>query len=335
MEPDNINKAHNIDEEAGLATLRVRKRELTRLFNKGSCRSIDILKADFGHWPPRDLEIEEPQQTRLRIKSKFNMLALLGAHKRAVTHFLDHNERAKILKTRIPRWRIWLLEMEIAFKNTVNTMRRHDTIGFVIPNNTRREIFMVDGRVNEDLHDTLAHEHIHILQGDRFMAGQPSAFDEQNVREVFGTVGDIDADRKKTLEYHAKECEIQARLHLLFVQIYHFTRHMPRDLTEFKLQMIACSIIPPQDMDFQALRQGFLTAEEKDRMPLFPVLDDEIAGPLLDTSRTLRKLRRDYVPPDKRARFDNYVLPAIYADLVGLYGDRKLAARLRAELPAP
>lgn len=334
------NQEDNVTLALDTAPLRARRARLKMLFNKGAGNSREILSADFGHWPPRGLRVTDTPQGPVRIYSAFNPVAVIRADVRSARISIardQDDENAQDLQA-LPAWRLnWLLYRSAATDFIRNAVKRGDgaSAGFIFSFNSAREIFMRSFNFKDDGENTLAHEHIHILQGDRHREGKDSAFDNRLVKGLFRDIGNIKKEDRDLAEYLMDESEIQVRLHVILATAYQFTQALPENATALRCLLYACGMFDLNKKQEQEMEAQFEKEAAAGRPVFIHDPEDPAFAPLDEVVSELDFLHAKVVRPRKKAHFSHYVLPALYAGLMDLYGAPEKAQELRAALPAP
>lgn len=268
-----------------------------QLLMKGHATVMEILISSFGEWPPKGLEINPA---------------------------LKHDQKVE-LKAIVPT-------------------RYHPTQGSaagVYGDERKIRIFRHRGVTIADINSTLGHEGVHVLQGDNAHRKKRSFIDqiiydwfkpvEQPVSNIImqeltgqkeihlsahfneaAKVSDV-----KYLDYISKGIEVQARIHQIMMEGYPRWGKMPANSDEFYAAMKNAGIkLPPEiekhlaELPANSSARGFLACA----MGKCPKVSDiqQINDSLSDAGKNI---------------FWNKTMPALYADLIEMYGDMKGAKR--------
>lgn len=316
-----------------------RQQRRAEIIARGEADSLEILTADFGHWPPRGLRISRPPQGRVSIRSAYN----IAAHVRDYTGPVAQAP-ASVLAQRAAVWALApVLLLIVVFSNAV---------GFIRKDGRNRTLFMKHirtGKLANTPENTLAHEHIHILQNDRMLRKEPSAFDGEHVKGLYTPNEKLDDKDKKKLAYYGEETEIQARMHCVLTYIYQKTQTMPVTRADLLDVLWYSDMLPMpllgKTLNGQPLIDFIVNDPElnewknaRDRM-----LAQGIKGQLIDAQAPdamvtykdigeIGSVYRKLVPGSLKARFRWQALPLIYADLLEIYGDIDTAEAIRDEV---
>ncbi|MBU0860106.1 MAG: hypothetical protein KJ667_09215, partial [Alphaproteobacteria bacterium] len=320
------------------ACLSARRTRLRTVFNRGACTSLDLLTADFGHWPPQGLTVDKPPVQPLRIRSLFNIAAATRSEAASILHEMEHDEEARKAMTAVPGWIAKTILYVSALRSALRPALQRGvgaSAAYVITSNPQREIFMRGFNFRPDGENTLSHEHIHVLQNDRLLAGKPCAFDNFHTEDLYRDDNEIDPAILDDLIYMSDESEIQVRLHIILATAYQFTQTLPQTRPELQCLLFCCGVLEMNEADEKRMSR-LIAKMDRAGKPLFiPNLESRAFDPIVEAAEEIGILRDEYIRVDKQDHFKNVTLPAIYADLIDLYGDTKLAAKLRRGLPAP
>lgn len=193
--------------------------DIIAMYAKGSANSLDLLKTDFGHWPPNGLDIVNAPNIDIQFKSVFSTKYGL--------------ERLK------PSWFNLLVSLNLLKSYPVSAvayiavsafLRGIELGGFVDVHKNPERIHLNDmyrlfgffrgGR--RFLSHIISHEFKHVVQArDDLESLSSSLEDRRNIRDM------RIANATKMERYLLNECELQARLHTVIVGLYHQHEMMP------------------------------------------------------------------------------------------------------------
>lgn len=289
--------------------LRARAERLYRLMMRGHATSAEILEADFGTKNPRGLDVEYPD--------------------------LD-NEMVPM--TEDPEFKKWdeqkqqdELKKFLGFYNEGEVFYLHP------------DFYDLETDPSYRLYGTsqvLPHEHIHRLQQDDFEAGFSflpvnmqnydlfSPIEEKGIKgkikRLYQKFNQAAADKKmerKSLsrisDYLSKEDEIQARMHEVIATGYALWMRMPRTKIQLWAALHNMGLDTPKHI--RKILHG--TDEGKEALKMFHVTRP-MRPYLRETTKQLNAVYDYATLPERRALLWDEAYPALYGNLLELYGDK-------------
>lgn len=289
--------------------------EMIGMYAKGEANSLDILRTDFGHWPPNGLDIVRPPDFDIKFKSIFGTFAGLSRFFPSLTSaFLT----AQLSKSS---------PISAAIFFAIATAARVMALGGFVKKK-EPTIFLNDGyRLlgrfqggRRYLSHIISHEFKHVLQGRDSIESLSSSIngDRKDIASM------LEEDVSEHKKYLAEECEIQARLHTVIVGAYHQFERMPTNYEELIAALHSQGVKIPDI----ALRHARSTLQGRQAFSFY-VKDDELHDRYADKSAigdlnsVLEAVRQEH-----QKQFSAEILPFIYGDLLELYGDRYGAKRM-------
>lgn len=293
-----------------------RYHDMIALYARGHANSAEILKTDFGHWPPNNLDIVRTPDIDVEFRS--SLATKYG------------------LKSVIPKWyeSAFLLNIFMgsplkaaAYYSGLTTLKLLSLGGFVSPeakpttvhaNDAYRLLGGFQGGRRYFSH-ILAHEFKHVVQVRDSQESLSSSLDDRT---------EIAAMLKKPVwghtKYLAEECEMQARLHTIMVGAYHQFEAMPTTKSELLVCLASQKIDVPEDVlekiraseGGEAIFEKFAHDEK-----LYDRYADKSA--VSDINSVVKKVKVEFID-----KFWGKTFPYIYGDLLELYGDSQGLKRM-------
>ncbi len=249
--------------------------EIKALVQQGRAESLSLLEADFGHWPPHDLNIVRPPDRVTEFKTYTAPFSLTSA-------YVDNSEAAN---------RVYI--------------------------NRAGSLSALFNRASSGFADTVAHEHIHILQKNMMRAGISDAFGrnrKHDLKDVFKPfIGSM-------AKYLCEEDETQVRLHQIVAHHYRAFGQLPLNPHELfaLLKVEGVKIDSPlvdsmlADTDGIKARYKFSNSSYRGR-----------PGIIREMSSIFWCAKNE-----KRDDYCKNVFTALYGHLLELYGDQEGSRRV-------
>lgn len=281
--------------------------EIIAMYAKGSANSLDLLKADFGHWPPNGLDIVNAPDIDVTFKSVFSTSTGL---KRLIPSWANLLVCAHLLKS-YPVSGVAFMAITAAIRGIelggfVNVSSKPTTIHL---NDMYRAFgFFQGGR--RFLSHIISHEFKHVLQARDSQDSLSSALEDR-----LGIPNFLKEATGKHNKYLADEAEIQARLHTVIVGVYHQHEALPLS----KRDLIAALAAQGLDIPLEIIGK-YVPVEASVKWAKNENLHDRYAdkSAIDDLNKVLSSIKED-----KLLKFVSKTLPFIYGDLLELYGDRQ------------
>lgn len=282
-----------------------RKRMANQLLMRGWATMDQLLEASFGEWPPRGLDIVHDNPQRVNLTS-------------SLTEFRPKTSPLEMLRD-------YLMVGGYA--------RIHGDRKIFI----NRLMYPLGGFTS-----TLGHEAAHILQGDHYWRaddimgkdGQQAYYPRQNtnceiiidnsisghfqtgaLRRIFNAVADMTGFG---IAYYQRGVEIQARLHEALMQGYPKWQRMPQNHMEFYYAM--------HSLGFE------LTPDIRTAMDAHPQ-KEQMKTLFMDAHNPLQIMRHSFVADIAKVEANlsakgrenlwDMGMPALYCDLIEMYGDKQ------------
>ena len=276
--------------------------KLIEFYDRGKANATEYLEADFGQFPPNNLNIVNPPDFDVTFKSMFKTVP-------GVLRTLPSFTSLVIFANTFKPFPI----MSTLFLLGTTALKTLSLGGFVMKDkptvhlNHMYRWFAQSQSGRRYLSHVLSHEFQHVVQQRDLQESLSSSFDGDRL----GIAGLLKDDASKYQKYLADEAEIQARLHTVVVGAYHQFERMPTNHFEL-MSMLATQGIAtfPTMMGLGAGR-----AYKKDT-ELFDRYADKSA---IDGLKDVIKA----IDPKHKSDFFNRVLPFVYGDLIELYGDQQ------------
>jgi hypothetical protein len=284
-----------------------RDERLRDVFARKAATSREILAADFGAWPPNGLAVTEAPQGRVELRSMFRGAARTAVDLWHISRGIakaDGVSRLRHAAEAVPFLAVTFFSLLLTNPGMVNALRPH--IIYLNP-------FVSKGRSRADI---LSHEHTHVLQ-------RSSGEGKDDIYGSDGLTKGLCRDSAGDADYIGKGSELQARLHVLLVNAYAQTQLMPASLTQFWQVLMKAGVLPPVMLGAMLLR------DEKTLVPQLRALRELENG----DARELESFNLAYLKPELRMKFWVETLPALYADLLALYGDQATGKAILAQRP--
>lgn len=302
---------------------RQREEMLIDHFENGRAHALDLLRADFGgHFPPAGLDIVNPPDYEVKLKGTMSDPYF---YLEAVTHSVSKNwGKSGLLYflLGLPKVALGLL----AVSATMQMLRYRGYVRLELePDVIRVNDIWAAARLlddaNETVANTIAHEHAHVLQAYDGRISLSSVFN--NNRTMIRTL--VPDDASTWVKYVSAEAEVQARLHTIITNGYVQHGRMPLSKYELWACLISQGMTPPprvleiaeDDMACKAIFHAY------------PKVDAYVKDHA-DNKATyaLNHLHKKIDNPDYAFKLWDKVFPALYGDLLELYGDRLGHARM-------
>ncbi len=272
------------------ATNKTRERQLIALYAKREASTLELLTADFGHWPPKGLEIIHPPEGTVRFKP------VIASQFQKSTNWKSLNSYQELFLS--------FFTAGQADARKERDIHIHEVLGLA-------RIF---NKSSDYLANTISHEHLHILQWDDYRSSLASSL--QNKRYA------IVSQLKETdlfLNYLSDECEFQARLHTILVNAYQQHGIMPANNHELWAALLSQGIEIPASLTKQIdqdLLQKFKTDND-----FIEFNSDKQA--VREINRLTKSLKEENI-----SEFWLDTVPRIYGDMLELYGDKYGSIRM-------
>lgn len=283
--------------------------DIIAMYAKGHVNSLDLLRTDFGHWPPNGLDIVRPPNIDIKFRSMFGTVY-------GLSRFIPSLTSIYLISTFFKSYPI----STVIFTALTTAARVMSLGGFVKQGESTiflNDMYRAFGQTQGGrryLSHIISHEFKHVVQGRDREESMSSAFDGDRL-EIKGMLIE---DASKHQKYLAEEYEIQARLHTLMVGAYHQFEKMPTSYAELIAVLYSQGMYLPKVV----VREVRETEEGKKAFSFFKTdkdLLDRYADK--DAIKYLSEVIKA-VSPWKRKMFCQDVLSFIYGDMLELYGDR-------------
>lgn len=303
----------------------MREKMANQLLMRGHASMRELLTASFGEWPPRGLEINP------------NL-----SHDQQVTFkpFLDATKDQRMGKNIFSKlWNILGEEMDTLGRGTISGDRLIWINKFKLC--TLPRILGGGGSINS----TMGHETIHILQGDHYWRAQEvfgaeiaqdiwtghnnaasnmimhkltesgpkppkSAWQKSSLMKAFNAVASWVRDDKRHA-YLKEGIEVQARIHQIIMDGYSRWGRMPQTHGELIAALTNAGLKPPPE-----IAQYLSNLTEDSSVRRFLPREKGYTGAAVDIQSVSSSFSRI-----GQWDFWQETLPAIYADLIEMYGD--------------
>tara|TARA_B100000508_G_C11452850_1_gene275086 strand:+ start:528 stop:1865 length:1338 start_codon:yes stop_codon:yes gene_type:complete len=287
-----------------------RYHDMIAMYAKGHANSLDLLRTDFGHWPPNGLDIVRAPDIDVQFKSVFS------------TAYGLKSVAPGILET---AWFLNLLTKNsvtaFAYLGVMTALKSLSLGGFVDPSKPET-IHLNDGyrlfggwqSGRRFLSHIIAHEFKHVVQARDSSDSLSSSFDDRTGIEHM-----MEGKPKKHLRYLANECEMQARLHTVVVGGYHQFEKMPLTRGELFAFLASQKVNVPERIMSEIKNSPYGAKRLIDFAPneyLYKRYADKSA--VKDINSVI-----DALDPAYADQFWDDAIPFIYGDLLELYGDRE------------
>lgn len=300
-----------------------RERMSRQLLNRGHASVDEIMKASYGEWPPKGLDVVSENSQRVTFG---NIIDRSMGLKEATGPFAGL--RGKVAAV-----------MTIGGDATTHgdrVIRMNPVLGKVIPG--------IMGR--SALASTLGHEGVHIMQGDNFYrAGQvygyhnaKQVFDHQQM--VFGNNDTLaktfqqhaspDLVKSTTFNYLSSGIETQARIHEVMAAGYQKWGQLPANREQFLVAMDSAGMDVPKEI-MQELENSPTIEQTRAIFDKGKISGGEI--------RDINRVQNGLTDAGK-VELWNKAMPEMYVDLIEMYGDGPGRARfdmgvnMRAQMKA-
>ena len=294
-----------------------RERMANQLLMRGHATMDQILEASFGEWPPKGLEIVGANDQRVQL-----------------VPFMEYVAKALKEKPLLQRLRV---QYDVVTKYTgfsrqqgprEITINTHKFILFTLPSlfGNKRE-----GR----FYSTMGHEAIHTLQGDHYYRAE-SVFGKEYANKVQQSQNDTKSrvlltclfeqhalasnpfanKEQEHISYLSDGDEVQARMHQIVAEGYQQWGRLPQNREELWVAFSEAGLRPPQGVADQLRLSPTIeqTRAVFGRRPNSAVADIKI--------HELNLVQNELTPRGHSALWHD-TLPAMYADLIEMYGDRQ------------
>lgn len=278
--------------------------QLIEFYSAGQANALDILKADFGHWPPNGPDIVHTPNFPVYFRSAWRTPKAYG-------YASPGGYKNIALTLLLMRANLVAGSTYLAFSIFLNALRLrgyvnpHDKSGTIHFNDLYRMLEGSQGGRRMISH-ILTHEFKHVMQVRDKHESLSSAFD--NTRLSLHTL--LKPDTRQHTRYLALECELQARLHTVIVGAYHQFERLPVTRGELYACLASQGIHVPQHLFSETDQAGFTRDEA-----FYMRYADKVAV------RNINEVI-DHIVPDQRDKFWQDVIPFIYGDMLELWGDR-------------
>ncbi|HPF78078.1 MAG TPA: hypothetical protein PLF01_02190 [Alphaproteobacteria bacterium] len=285
--------------------------DIIAMYARGHANSLDILKADFVHWPPNGIDVVHAPDIDVNFRSIFSTSE---GWKRLIPSFNSLMITTSLFKSHpIAATLFWAIS---------TTARVAELGGFIDPARSNTTIFLNDfyrlftftqgGR--RFLSQIITHEFKHIVQARDKQESLSSSLDNNRL----GIASYLEDKPDEHVKYLSEECELQARLHTMMVGLYHQFEKLPSNRDEFYAALASQGINVPETFLSIAER----TSQGREALSFYQ-RDDALFARYADTSavKDLNKVF-DALTPERKIKFWSRVMPFIYGDMLELYGDR-------------
>lgn len=255
---------------------KARALHLNQMTAQGHGESLSILKADFGHWPPRGLDIVNAPAQAVAIKKYTDLFTFTKA-------YVSNKETAP---------NIYI--------------------------NRAMSLLACFNRAAKDRANTLSHEHIHILQKAQMRKGLSDPFGRNRRHNLQAF---IKPSAPSYNQYLCDEDETQVRLHQLVAAHYRSTRRLPLNMPEL-YALLETEGVRTGSAFVTRLLSGQTGMAAKARFTVRSPRSS-LAGSVSDLNTIFQT-----ITPQKRDEYCRTILPAIYGQLLELYGDRQGCRRM-------
>jgi len=298
---------------------KARERNLNRKYDTVQTTALALLTDDFGHWPPKGLDIVNQPGFPVEIRSAFADSATY-VHSAASTAASPMTWIGAL---------IWFNKSMTAGMTYLGVMMFTNILslgGFVKtskPNTIHvNDIWAGLRYINpesETLANIISHEHWHVIQNQDRKVSLSSALDERiKLDEMFHE------KPSRFVRYLSDEAELQARMHTILANAYHQHGVMPVTKHELWAVMASQGLEVPAEVQRlartnKACAQAFARFDKNEDF-LEDHSDKSAVGDLDKVGKAIHQ--------DKLFRFWDVVMPKLYGDMLELYGDRLGSRRM-------
>lgn len=291
-----------------------REKMANQLLMRGHASVAELLEASYGEWPPKGLDIEAANDQRVQLVSVFQM-----KQKHAAENGFFKQIYEQVMGV-----------LTVAGLGTVVGDRQIGTnkmVCCVLPRIFGRSM----------LNETMGHEMVHVLQGDHYWRAKETLghdasqkiWTNQNDTASNMIANDVFSKHQgkgflqrafvaatglvmNNIDYLKSGLEIQARIHEALVDGYPRWGALPATKEEFLVAMQDSGLNIPESVRARLdASPGIEAAREK--FDTFKFLNPSAAGDLNQVQRALTE--------EGREMFWEETLPALYGDLIEMYGD--------------
>lgn len=279
-------------------------------YRAGEAHAIDILKTDFGHWPPNHLDIVHAPDMVV----KFGSLWREPRDVKKMLPDLPYAVKMAYQLRRTTEHSFMSLTMHAAMASIqlsgkVKLDSKPDTVHF---NDVHR--FFHGTRSGRKLTShILNHEFKHVVQARDRATSLSSSVDERRI-DMQGLLLRYTPTHNR---YLAEECEVQARMHTLLVGAYHQFERLPLTRAGLYKCLASQEVNVPDhylDMDYSAQNDFAFPFIRNDEH--YDRYADKVAA------REINTVIHSLADAEAEDRFWEEVIPFIYGDWLELMGDR-------------
>lgn len=261
-----------------------REKMANQLLLRGHATMKEILTASFGEWPPRGLEISPDIP-----------------HNQKVDFRLSYNEYGGYIFWAQPtihinaRLQSFGTFMSPLGKYCLNSVMGHEGVHILQSCGTRKEHYSAPSEYI--MRSLLCCDALHPQKGALRVS-----FNEAARRHV--------AER---LFYYQQGIEMQARLHEVMIYCYPHWKKMPANRDELWTAMTGFGLQPPAE-----IARHLQARSKKSGLAVF-----KMAKPMETRAARGMQVVYDLLSAPAKEMFWRETLPALYADLIGMYGDQR------------
>lgn len=285
-----------------------RDRKAYALLQRGVASLAEIMEASFGEWPPKGLDIAPDHLSRHRVTlhetSDPDALGWVPGNRSdkmyLSSRFHETNEAPA-------SFAVSYLYTIMGHEGTHILQHLHRQHGWVAPCATLMQGLLQYDRKH---HDAAAHERaLRRIQRARTAVAGYFGFDSNTLE-----------DAQEKLNYYQQGNEMQARLHETMVAGYGTWGRLPATYDELAQALVSFGFKPTEDVKKRLAEPGV-----RERVETFRIhrrrskASDEM------------KVVYDALSANGRQLFWASTLPALYADLIEMYGDRQGWKRFAAD----
>ncbi len=285
-----------------------------QLLMRGHASVAELLEASYGEWPPKGLDIDAGNEQRVKLTSVFSMKQDGAEKKNFFKHIYDQTMGA----------------LTVAGLGSVAGDRQigaNKMICCTLPHLFGRSM----------LNETLGHETIHVLQGDHYWRAKETLghkasqkiWTDQNDAASNMIAQDVFSKHEGksflqrafiaatglvmgNITYLKSGLEIQARIHEALIDGYPRWGGLPQTKEEFLVAMEDSGLNMPDSVREKLDQHPDIDAARA-RFDTFKFLNPSAASDLNQVQRALTA--------EGREMFWEESLPALYGDLIEMYGD--------------
>ena len=293
-----------------------------QLLMRGHATMKELLTMSFGEWPPKGLNITPYAVHDQEVEFRPLVAFVRDTEKYQERGFFYH--RLAEFKARHTLGRATLDSDRTIWINKLKLC-------------TLPHLFW-----RQKLVSTLGHEATHILQGDHYYRAADT-FGNYWASQIWAGNNDVSSneimnplmvfrkkmlspafneksqksDEPKGIDYLIEGIEIQARMHQIIIEGYQDWGRMPQNTAELWAAFVGAGLKAPKN-----IRQYLKSLPKDTSTSLFNKNKRSASGQIIDINTVLRSMTEP-----GREKFWTEALPALYSDLIEMYGDIQGRAR--------